>query len=589
MEAEIRLLQVLRRFDQERFWSVPDLNGVVQELEGLDWNPSRGVPASVDPATWNRLGRHLAKLQRILAATGPLRQDIASRVRDITQGLNHCLSCAHNDAKDALPQLLLTHFKALDEAPQVWPTEVSTSLESRCVLSEGSCAVSAANGCPTPCVDSGGKPGAFVLHCGGCRLCCQAPERGVAGPLGPKNCLAKSPPQEGEMPSTTLTAWPMANCPISLEFVNFAHEKCQPAMVGHLNTSHCPDYTLRPSVIFGICQQLDAFNVDASSAHTQVSLSAEIAERVQAALESLQNPNAEIISNEAEMGPESESQSAPSQRTVLSFGGGGQVQEPQALGFEFATSRKGGVSGARIAQDVRKESSGDAPKMVRRSIDWSDTKFLEQLVRLGLKAGDEGWKRSWEELCERKEVAPTFSGQKPPRQVLVEFVEVNLYQTSGKEWAQPLLYKAEGEEDAQIDLPTSDEENPGKLQPGENPEPVLLVGVGEASSSKAYRPEMPDQRDQKISNEKGGPDPDMEVSIQKEDLVPAMTEVGPAFSNAEIGETRKEKKKDKKERKEKKEGDKSKKVKKEKRRLEDESLQACTSCWRQESKDFEGG
>lgn len=58
-----------------------------------------------------------------------------------------------------------------------------------------------------------------------------------------------------------------------------------------------------------------------------------------------------------------------------------------------------------------------------------------------------------------------------------------------------------------------------------------------------------------------------------------MTEVGPAFSNAEIGETRKEKKKDKKERKEKKEGDKSKKVKKEKRRLEDESLQACTSCF----------
>ncbi len=113
-------------------------------------------------------------------------------------------------------------------------------------------------------------------------------------------------------------------------------------------------------------------------------------------------------------------------------------------------------------------------------------------------------------LCERKEVAPTFSGQKPPRQasepgfegcllsffiqklcqVLVEFVEINLYQTSGKdgfnvnmlsnqwlvgvfdcwpatifvnvklysisvnclafceEWAQPLLYKAEGEDDS---------------------------------------------------------------------------------------------------------------------------------------------
>ncbi len=94
------------------------------------------------------------------------------------------------------------------------------------------------------------------------------------------------------------------------------------------------DYTLRPSVIFSLCQQLDAFNVDASSAHTcvaqtkesrpaqclrvgvqtfrdtgdfgdigdfclrQVSLSAEIAEKVQAGLESLQSPNAEIISNE---------------------------------------------------------------------------------------------------------------------------------------------------------------------------------------------------------------------------------------------------------------------------------------------------
>ena len=68
-----------------------------------------------------------------------------------------------------------------------------------------------------------------------------------------------------------------------------------------------------------------------------------------------------------------------------------------------------------------------------------------------------------------------------------------------------------------------------------------------------------------------------QVSIPKEDL-PAMTEVGPAIPNAEIGETRKEKKKDKKERKDKKEGDKSKKAKKEKRRLEDESLQACTSC-----------
>eukprot|EP00438_Fugacium_kawagutii_P009396 Skav231302 [mRNA] locus=scaffold161:305365:308386:- [translate_table: standard] len=44
------------------------------------------------------------------------------------------------------------------------------------------------------------------------------------------------------------------------------------------------------------------------------------------------------------------------------------------------------------------DSSGDAPKMVRRSIAWDDARFLEQLVRLGLKAGDEGWRKSWEEL-----------------------------------------------------------------------------------------------------------------------------------------------------------------------------------------------
>lgn len=66
----------------------------------------------------------------------------------------------HCSDLDSKTRFLLALASAI-RIVQVWPTEVSTSLESRCVLSEGSCAVSAANGCPTPCVDSGGKPGAW--------------------------------------------------------------------------------------------------------------------------------------------------------------------------------------------------------------------------------------------------------------------------------------------------------------------------------------------------------------------------------------------------------------------------------------------
>ncbi|CAE7948928.1 unnamed protein product [Symbiodinium sp. KB8] len=150
-----------------------------------------------------------------------------------------------------------------------------------------------------------------------------------------------------------------------------------------------------------------------------------------------------------------------SQRTVLSFGGsskpkastvttGGMLNAdsgdsvPQALGFEAATRSRG--SGVRVAQEASKEGR-DAPKLVRRSIDWSDASFLQRLVRRGLKAADAGWKQSWEELCEKNEISSSLSAQKPSKEVLVEFVEANLCQATGKAWAQALLYKREGEDE----------------------------------------------------------------------------------------------------------------------------------------------
>ncbi|CAE7607482.1 unnamed protein product [Symbiodinium sp. CCMP2456] len=152
--------------------------------------------------------------------------------------------------------------------------------------------------------------------------------------------------------------------------------------------------------------------------------------------------------------------SSASQRTVLSFGGSSKPKAstittgmlnadsgdgvPQALGFEAATRSRG--SGLRVAQEASKESR-DAPKLVRRSIDWSDASFLQRLVRRGLKAADAGWKQSWEELCEKKDISSSLSAQKPSKEVLVEFVEANLCQTTGKAWAQTLLYKREGEDD----------------------------------------------------------------------------------------------------------------------------------------------
>ncbi|CAJ1335408.1 unnamed protein product [Effrenium voratum] len=241
----------------------------------------------------------------------------------------------------------------------------------------------------------------------------------------------------------------MAGCPIAGAFMQFAKERSL-GSVGHLNVTHCPDHSLRPAVVLRLCEQLDAFRVDASESLALVALTPERA----ASLSHLASPGnpeptAEDIQDAAEPA------NAQAYRgTVLSFGGAksktslagtSEPQAPQALGFETAAIGKG-RSTLRIAQEVQKESSGDAPKMVRRSIDWSDARFLERLVRRGLKARDEGWKASWEETCLAREIPSSFAVQKPAKEVLVEFVEANLCQTTGKDWAKPLLYKAEGEE-----------------------------------------------------------------------------------------------------------------------------------------------
>eukprot|EP00913_Durusdinium_trenchii_P014887 g13962.t1 len=243
-----------------------------------------------------------------------------------------------------------------------------------------------------------------------------------------QDCLAKGIAQQaartGGAPSFQLSSWPMAGCPIAREFSAFARERCQAALVGSLNASHCPEHTMRPSILLRLCQQLDAFEIDASESLARISLTSEFAVRFRA-------PSGEALAILKMCSLVQVTLAAPAPllaltRRLLKLE---QLQLSIAQSFPLVgvgrSSRLArwwrqvvpGKSGSsRITEDVRKETSGDAPKLVRRSIDWNDVKFLEQLVRLGLKAGDEGWKKSWEELCEKREIAPTFSEQKPPKE-----------------------------------------------------------------------------------------------------------------------------------------------------------------------------
>jgi len=535
MEAEIRLLQVLQHLDQERFWSLPDLEKIVQELETRNW----GSGLCQNDVLWRRLGRHLVKFRecqqkRIISVLSSFRQDVAQKLEDSIRAFNDYLNSGN-------PMRLEQLLQAVDDAPQLLYYRHCSDLEARShfLLALGG-AIRAAEGSTASHAATrlrilAGRVAGTFFSVGGtnvlqpwldarltgyCRLWQAATESitqrfkeelrdRLASAITRYAALAG---KDAGVPSTTpslkLSGWPMAGCPLAHEFSAFVAEKSPHGALGRWSSLDYQAHTMQPEVLVHVCLSVGELDVDATDAPlARISVSPGLLAKLQT-LQTVEHPQPadsplepasmsdERVATMQETHPQAAERvgvsvpSSTSQRTVLSFGGSskpkgsiittgmlnadGGDSVPQALGFEAATRSRG--SGLRVAQESR-----DAPTLVRRSIDWSDVSFLQRLVRRGLKAEDAGWKQSWEELCEEKQISPSFFPQKPSREVLVEFVEANLCQTTGKAWAQALLYKKEGEDDpAPTDgLSDQDSDPPAVLQSDD-----IQVSASESSFTK---------------------------------------------------------------------------------------------------------
>ncbi|CAE7747352.1 unnamed protein product [Symbiodinium necroappetens] len=225
-------------------------------------------------------------------------------------------------------------------------------------------------------------------------------------------------------PSLTLSGWPMAGCPLAHEFTAFVAEKSPHGALGRWSSLDYQAHTMQPEVLMHVCLLVGELDVDATDApFARISVSPGLL----AKLQTVEHPRPADSPLEPASMPDEHAATPPtpdqrtdsleetretqvaqagewtvgafvpgsaSQRTVLSFGGsskpkastvttGGMLNAdsgdsvPQALGFEAATRSRG--SGVRVAQEASKEGR-DAPKLVRRSIDWSDASFLQRLA-----------------------------------------------------------------------------------------------------------------------------------------------------------------------------------------------------------------
>ncbi|CAE7544038.1 ccnyl1-b, partial [Symbiodinium sp. CCMP2592] len=631
------------------------------ELETRNW----GSGLYQNDVLWRRLGRHLVKQKRIISVLSPFRQDVAQKLADSITAFNDYLNSGNPlrleqllQAVDDAPQLLYyRHCSDLELR-----SHFLLALGGAIRAAEGSAASNAATRLR---ILAGRVAGTFfsvggtnVLQpwldarlTGYCRLWQAATESitqrfkeelrdRLASTITRYASLAG---KDAGVASTTaslkLSGWPMAGCPLAHEFSVFVAEKSPHGALGRWSSLDYQAHTMQPEVLMHVCLSVGELDVDTTDAPlARISVSPGLLAKQMQTMTVEDPPPAQPADSPLELAASSDERLAAtpptpleemrtvgvsvptstSQRTVLSFGGSskpkgsiittgmlnadGGDSVPQALGFEAATRSRG--NGLRVAQEASKESR-DAPKLVRRSIDWGDVSFLQRLVRRGLKAADAGWKQSWEELCEEKQISPSFFVQKPSREVLVEFVEANLCQTTGKAWAQALLYKKEGEDDpAPTDeLSDQDSDPPAVLQSDDiqvsasessfTPQPsqsapstVRLQDLGEGVSkpkvgsdgSEQESPQrvedaaQPPQPPQSEADE-AFPDAPMASKVEPEERVAeeadaALSEVPPELAPGKAGKKEKKEKKDKKEKK------KDKRAKKEKKEKSDPTTEA---------------
>merc|ERR1719161_697548 len=129
------------------------------------------------------------------------------------------------------------------------------------------------------------------------------------------------------------------------------------------------------------------------------------------------------------------------------------------------------VEAAHKAMDVSKQ-------IVRRSINFSDDKFMKKLVAKGLKH-DKKWQEAYSEYCVSKGVTDT-DPKKQDKDMISTFVERNLANSINQEWAQKIMYKQENE--------SKDKKDKKREKKDKKEKKGRKRGSGSSSSSGDERP-----------------------------------------------------------------------------------------------------
>merc|ERR1719281_1057389 len=116
------------------------------------------------------------------------------------------------------------------------------------------------------------------------------------------------------------------------------------------------------------------------------------------------------------------------------FGGSKPPEAPKVTDPQVLMQRR--VEAAHKAMDVSKQ-------IVRRSINFSDDKFMKKLVAKGLKH-DKAWATAYSEYCVSKGISET-DPKKQDKDMISTFVERNLANSINQEWAQKIMYKQEND------------------------------------------------------------------------------------------------------------------------------------------------
>lgn len=206
------------------------------------------------------------------------------------------------------------------------------------------------------------------------------------------------------------------------------------------------------------------------------------------------SPAAEVAVPPGSAGPSPPPEPAKAGRTLQAISvAAAKPRAPLSLGFEAPAKAKAKASPVAAAPVGAASGEGEvaapaAPstaaaaeaKLERRRIDWKDPRFLELLVRRGL-AVDADWKALWQQHCDAK-FAPSDFQVLPPKDVLAEFVERNLFQLLHKSWAKDLMYKKQGEDDA---LPEERYTGLCSTSPPPVPPPRVNISVFEPDMTNA--------------------------------------------------------------------------------------------------------